>query len=303
MIEIKNLTMQYPNGRGVFDVNLSIPRGSILGFLGPNGSGKTTTIRALLGFMNGSSGECTINGLPCFVNSALNCRDIGFIAGEPTFPDGLTGAEYLNLLISVRSGLDAVKSSTVMRMRKDELVAYFELDTATKIKRMSKGMKQKTAIVAAFMHDPSVLILDEPSSGLDPLMQNKFVELVNAERKKGKTILLSSHIFEEIEKTCEDIVIIKAGRIVARDSVKTLKKGQRKIYVLESPEANKIKLPFETKPLDGNEIEVAVPFDKIDDFVKAISKYTITAMGTKELSLEDVFLSYYSKEGKKEVAK
>lgn len=307
MIEIKNLTMQYPNGKGIFDVDLNVGVGTAVGFLGPNGAGKTTTIRCLLGFMRGSEGTCTINGQDCFDNAHRNMLDIGFIAGEPSFPDGMTGMEYLNFLCEIRKGSEAKLNRSSdpkdnsyaanMRNRMGELIEYFEFDPKGKINRMSKGMKQKTAIVAAFMHDPNLLILDEPTSGLDPLMQNKFVDLLLREKKKGKTILMSSHMFEEVERTCEQVVIIKDGRIVASDDVKNLKTSGTARFVVTSPQVAKIKLSFPTKKLDTDKIEATVPFDKVDKFIKEIAKYNITWLKTQEQSLENIFLDMYKKEG------
>jgi len=264
--------MQYPNGKGVFDVDFGAEKGQVIGFLGPNGAGKTTTIRCLLGFMRGQKGECSIGGKECFANAPENMCDVGFIAGEPAFPDGMTGSEYLEFLCEVRGLKD--------KSRMHELIKYFELDPSGKIKKMSKGMKQKTAIVAAFMHNPSVLILDEPTSGLDPLMQNKFVELILQEKKKGKTILMSSHMFAEVEKTCEHVTIIKDGRIVAKDSVKNLKTRQKIIFVV-------------------NGQETAVANSDIDKFIKQIAKTKVESIAVKESTLENIFLDLYKKEESK----
>ena len=283
VIEIKNLTMQYPNGKGIFNVDLSVGVGAAVGFLGPNGAGKTTTIRCLLGFMRGMEGTCTINGRDCFDHAPDNMSDIGFIAGEPSFPDNMTGIEYLNFLCDIRKKANSTRKQdgncvANMKKRMQELIQYFEFDPKGKIKRMSKGMKQKTAIVAAFMHNPSLLILDEPTSGLDPLMQNKFVELLLQEKKNGKTILMSSHMFEEVERTCEHIVIIKDGRIVASDDVKNLKRGQKKTFVV-----------------NGKEHEVL--HSEVDKFIKKIAKNKVESISIKEQSLENIFLDMYKKEG------
>jgi len=272
MIQIKDLTMQYSNGKGVFDVDFTVEKGQTVGFLGPNGAGKTTTIRCILGFMRGQEGECFINSKESFAYAPENMKSVGYIAGEPAFPDGLTGIEYLDFLCEVRGLQD--------KSRMNELVKYFELDPSGKIKRMSKGMKQKTAIVAAFMHDPEVLILDEPSSGLDPIMQNKFVELVLNAKVRGKTILMSSHMFDEVEKTCENIVIIKDGRIVARDSVKNMKKLQAMTFVVNGKQHK-------------------VPYTDVDKFIKQIAKTKVDSISIQEPTLENVFLDLYKKEGDK----
>lgn len=206
MIKIEKMTIKYPNGRGVFDIDFAVEKGECVGFLGPNGAGKTTTIRCLLGFLRPLAGNCTIDAQNCFEHSPEICKKIGYIAGEPAFPDGMSGMEYLNFIQNMRGITD--------RKRMEELVKYFDFDPRGKIKRMSKGMKQKTAIVAAFMHDPEIYIFDEPTSGLDPIMQIKFIELMKREKAKGKTILLSTHMIGEIKSTADRMQIIRVGRIV-----------------------------------------------------------------------------------------
>ena len=232
MIEVKNLTMKYPSGKGVFELNFSVKDGEVMGYLGPNGAGKTTTIRALLGFMIPSLGSCSINGLDCFKDATEIQKKLGYIPGEISFFDDMNGDEFLKMLQDLRG----IKDYT----RMNELLELFELIPKGKIKKFSKGMKQKLGIVSAFMHNPDVYILDEPTSGLDPIMQNKFIDLILQEKAKGKTILMSSHIFEEVEKTCDNVIIIKDGRIVIQSDVHTLKSTQRNGYdvkVLQHEEA------------------------------------------------------------------
>ena len=157
-------------------------------------------------------------------------RELGYIPGEIAFFDDMTGEEFLRFLEKYRGRAGG--------SRKAELLEMFELSPKGKIKKMSKGMKQKLGIVAAFMHDPRILLLDEPTSGLDPLMQNRFIQLLDAEKAKGKTILLSSHIFEEVERTCDRVGIIRAGRLVADDPVETLRGRYLRSYTvtLEDPQ-------------------------------------------------------------------
>jgi ABC-2 type transport system ATP-binding protein len=293
-IEIKNLTMKYPSGKGVSNIDLSVDSGRVVGFLGPNGAGKTTTIRCLLGFLKGQSGTCAILGRDCFAEAPENMKHVGYIAGEPSFPEAMTGSEYLGYVIETRS---QYKDRGEMTKRMRELCEYFEFDASGKIKKMSKGMKQKVAVVACFMHDPDIYIIDEPTSGLDPLMQNKFVELVLAEKAKGKTIFISSHIFEEVERTCDEVVIIKDGKIVLRGGVKTLKMGQKKTYVAESENAGKIKIAgADVTAVSDNKIEIAIPYDKIDGMIKELGKHTVTNLELKEASIESVFMHLYGKE-------
>ncbi|MCL2630333.1 MAG: ABC transporter ATP-binding protein [Firmicutes bacterium] len=291
MISVKNLTMKYPSGNaGIFDIDFVVNAGEAVGFLGANGAGKTTTIRCLLGFMKGQKGECTLFGRECFLHAPKNMLGIGFIAGEPSFPEDMTGLEYLNYLQKERGQKDL--------SRMNELIKYFEFDASKKIKKMSKGMKQKTALVSAFMHDPSLYILDEPTSGLDPLMQQKFISLVLEEKAKGKTFLISSHIFEEVEKTCLRVIFIKDGRIATQDTVENLKKSQTQTFVVSAENAEKINISGAVKTnLSESECEFSIASSHADSFIKELSKHTIIGIRIKEQTLEDAFLNLYQANG------
>lgn len=223
-IKIDGLTRDYGNGKGIFQVSFEVSEGEVFGFLGPNGAGKTTTIRHLMGFLKPESGVCRINQLDCWRDRDRIQKNLGYIPGEISFFDDMTGTEYLQFVGKYR-GLASDN-------RQKDLLERFELNPGGKIRKMSKGMKQKIGIVAAFMHDPQILILDEPTSGLDPLMQNRFIDLLAEEKKNGKTILLSSHMFEEVERTCDRIAIIRAGRLAAVDSVDTLRKRHLHTYTV-----------------------------------------------------------------------
>ena len=213
------------------------------------------------------SGKCTIDGMDCWSESEKVQARLGYIPGEISFFDDMSGTEFLKFITDYR------KIGT--QNRKKELLERFELDPKGKIKKMSKGMKQKLGIVAAFMHDPDILILDEPTSGLDPLMQNRFVSLVAEEKERGKTILMSSHIFEEVERTCDRIGIIQKGRMIAVDSAAALHERHTRSYIvtLDNEDAAKA---------------FAADFDGICNG----KKVTVT---TKQ-SLEEIFMSYYGGE-------
>jgi ABC-2 type transport system ATP-binding protein len=213
VIKVKNLTKDYGMGRGVFDVSFDVKKGEVFGFLGPNGAGKSTTIRHLLGFIKPQSGGTEILGVDCWVDPSEVQKHLGYVAGEIAFPDNTSGWKFISQIAEMR-GIDL--------KRAQELCEYFGLKAQGELKRMSKGMKQKIALVIAFMHNPDIIILDEPTSGLDPLMQAKFCELVAAEKAKGKTILMSSHMFNEVESTCDRVAIIKAGKIVAEVDLKNV---------------------------------------------------------------------------------
>lgn len=267
VIKIENLVRDYGGGKGIFDIAFQVNQGEAFGFLGPNGAGKTTTIRHLMGFLKPKSGKCSIDGLDCWSQRDKVQARLGYIPGEISFFDDMTGTEFLRFVAEYR------KIGT--RSRIDELLERFELDPGSKIKKMSKGMKQKLGIVAAFMHDPDILILDEPTSGLDPLMQSRFVSLVAEEKEHGKTILMSSHMFEEVERTCDRIGIIRKGRMIAVDSAATLHELHTRSYTvtLDSEAAAKA---------------FAKDFGGICNGVKA----TVT---TKQ-SLEEIFMNYYGGE-------
>lgn len=291
IIKINNLTKDYGNKKGIFNVNISIKKGEVFGFLGPNGAGKTTTIRNLMGFIRPDSGTCSILGMDCFKESEKIKEKLGYLAGEIAFFDDLTGIKLLNFLADMKGIKD--------KRKMNELIERFELDPRGKVKKMSKGMKQKIGIISAFMSDAEVFILDEPTSGLDPLMQNRFVDLVLEEKKKGKTILMSSHIFEEIEKTCDRTAIIRNGKIVAIEDMDSLSKKRNKTYIISLSDKNEVekikKDNFNIKNIDGLNVSIAVKND-ISEFLKNVSKYKISDMNIKTESLEEIFLHYYGKE-------
>lgn len=291
MISAKNVTLQYPGGKGIFDINFQVKEGTVTGYLGPNGAGKTTTIRTLMGFMKPDKGCCTIHGLDCYKNASEVKKTLGYIPGEIAFPGGMSCGEYLKYQCELRG----LKNHGYM----DALTERFELDTKGTIKRFSKGMKQKVGIITAFMHDPDVLILDEPTSGLDPLMQNEFISLILEEKKKGKTILMSSHMFEEVERTCDDVLIIKDGRLVAQSDVKVLKSTKRKGFIVQTPDTDKLKaLGFKLGKITDTGCEVYVKGEELDTFIKKLGTLTVTGLEIKAQSLEDIFLNYYGMEAK-----
>lgn len=267
VIKIENLVRDYGGGKGIFDVSFHVNQGEAFGFLGPNGAGKTTTIRHLMGFLKPRSGKCTVDGLDCFRERDKIQARLGYIPGEISFFDDMSGAEYLKFIAEYRK-IDA-------HHRMEELLERFELDPKSKIRKMSKGMKQKLGIVAAFMHDPDILILDEPTSGLDPLMQNRFVSLVAEEKEHGKTILMSSHMFEEVERTCDRIGMIREGRMMAVDSAATLREKHTRSYTV-TLESEAVANAF------------AADFGGICNG----KKVTVT---TKQ-SLEEIFMNYYGGE-------
>ena len=208
-IELRGLKKDYGNGRGVFGVSFAVERGEVFGFLGPNGAGKTVTMRNLMGFIRPDEGTACIGGLDCFRERARIQERTGYLPGEISCMDEMTGGAFLEFMARMKR----MRSRTRMH----ELMELFELDPSRKVRKMSKGNKQKVGLVCAFMAEPDVVLLDEPTSGLDPLMQNRFIELVQQERERGTTVFLSSHIFEEVERTCDRVAFIRAGKLAAVD--------------------------------------------------------------------------------------
>ena len=267
VIKVESLVRDYGGGKGVFDISFHVKQGEAFGFLGPNGAGKTTTIRHLMGFLKPRSGSCTMGGLDCWRDRDKVQARLGYIPGEISFFEDISGAEFLKFIAEYR------RIGT--QNRKGELLERFELNTKTKIKKMSKGMKQKLGIVAAFMHDPDILILDEPTSGLDPLMQSRFIDLIADEKKHGKTILMSSHMFEEVERTCDRIGIIRQGRMVAVDDAAALRERHTRNYTV-------------TLANESDAQAFAADFSGIQNGLEV----TVT---TKQ-SLEEIFMNYYGGE-------
>ena len=206
IIEIRELTKDYGEGRGIFDLSLDVFKGEMIGIVGPNGAGKTTTFRNIMGFLKPTSGKITIKGLDSWADSEKTKRYIGYVPGEIAFPDLKSGTEF----IKSQAEFLGVKDLSYANY----LIEKLQLDPTANLKRMSKGMKQKTAIVAAFMASPEILILDEPTTGLDPLMRVSFLDILKEEKNKGKTILISSHSYEELEKHCDRVALINKGKLV-----------------------------------------------------------------------------------------
>ncbi len=225
VIETKKLTKDYGNGRGVFDLDLTVNEGEMVGYVGTNGSGKTTTIRHIMGFLKPTSGNVTVNGLSSWEHSSEIVKNIGYVPGEIAFPDLKTGIDFLKCQAEFLGLKDMSYAN--------ELIERLQLDPRADLKRMSKGMKQKTALVAALMNDAPIIILDEPTTGLDPLMRAAFLDIIKEEHKKGKTIFMSSHSFDELEKTCDKVALINDGRIVDMCDMNGIRERKVKEFKIE----------------------------------------------------------------------
>lgn len=292
VIEISHLTRNYGNGRGVFDVTFAIEKGEVFGFLGPNGAGKTTTIRHLMGFLSVKEGSCKVLGMDCKKEASKIQKKLGYLPGEIAFVEDMKGMQFIHFIGKYRN--------MKQYKRAYELIQMFEFNPDVSIKKMSKGMKQKLAIVCAFMDEPEVVILDEPTSGLDPLMQNKFVELTLEEKAKGTTILMSSHMFEEVERTCDRVGIIKDGKMAGIEKIDTLKNEKRKIFVLtfqDVEDAEQFAEAEEFKIVSREQTVVSVQIKKdVNQLIHRLGAYELVTMDVQQQSLEDFFMHFYGGE-------
>jgi ABC-2 type transport system ATP-binding protein len=206
MVETKQLSKNYKHNRGVHDMNMAIQQGEVVGIVGKNGAGKTTTMRMLMGFIHPSKGSAAIRGMDAWSKAAKTKPLIGYVPGEIAFPDTKSGATFLqNELALLRANKDEYVN---------ELIQRFKIDLTADLRRMSKGMKQKTALVCAFMTKPPLLLLDEPTTGLDPVMRDAFIDLILQVKAQGTTVFLSSHMFNELERTCDRIMFLKDGQVI-----------------------------------------------------------------------------------------
>ena len=282
------------------DITLTVNRGEVLTLLGENGAGKSTTIRHLMGFSKPDSGKVEIFGEPTFQKYYDVLKKVGYIPGEIALPAGLTGKEFIKMM----QDLTGVKNDEMLKM----LLDLFELDDASlmgDVKRMSLVVKRKIAVVSAFMSDPDVLILDEPTSGLDPVMQERFIEFIHKEKARGKTILLSSHIFSEIDNTCDRIAIIRDGKIVSEFIANDLKHASKKYYTIDfATEEDKKKFLASSSKIDsviliddkGKEIYISIEDKDLNGAIKLLSDVEVVKFSNRKESLEDYFMKFYKED-------
>lgn len=289
IIQAEKLTKFYGPSRGIQDINLSVHEGEIFGFLGPNGSGKTTTIRLLLDFIRASSGRARIFGMDAHADSARIRSRTGYLPGEYGMYEKMTASDYLDFLGSLRSRRKPAA--------RDRLIERFGLDVSRRIRSLSHGTRQKLALVQAFMHDPELVILDEPTSGLDPLMQQRFYELILEMKKRGKTVFLSSHVLSEVERVCDRVAILKEGRLIALHEIADLKKYRLKtMEITFEQDLDESLFQLEgVRRVEKNAHTVRLWVDaNLDGILRKIAQYPIDNISCRDARLEDVFLEYYA---------
>ena len=290
VVECVGLTKYYGRNRGVEDVTLVVEAGTTFGFLGPNGAGKTTTIRCLLGMLKPTSGESRVFGEQVTLDGAALRGRIGYVAGDVRLFERETGAWHIDYVARLR-GTPAPSAI--------ELIERLEFDPSRKVRELSKGNKQKLALIVGLMHDPELLILDEPTSGLDPLNQETVFEIVGERVARGATLFLSSHILSEVERVCERVGIVRAGHLVAEEDMSDLiAKHLRDVSVTFSG-------PVPAGVLDGIEgltdvtpsgdatLSARIRGDAIDTLVKRLAAHELVDLTIAHAKLEDVFREYY----------
>ena len=294
VIKAEHLTKDYGGGRGIFDVSFFVKKGETFGFVGTNGSGKTTTIRHIMGFIKPKRGQVFVLGMDAWKDSCKIKENVAYIPGEIAFPDLSTGIEFL------KAQAELLKLNDMSRA--DELVKRLQLDPSANLKRMSKGMKQKTAIVAALMADKDILILDEPTTGLDPLMRETFLELILEEKKRGKTILMSSQMFDELETTCDRVALIYEGKIIDIADVNALKNSTIKSFKIEflnKEDYQKFKkLKYKIVRDQEKYFQVTVEIDdgEINKLFRSLKNYKLKFIAEVKYNLEKHFKKVLEKE-------
>ncbi len=291
VIETDKLTKSYGQQRGIIDVDLAVEQGEVFGFLGPNGAGKTTTIRVLLDLIRPTAGRATVFGIETSVDPVAIHRRIGYLPGEFTLYDRLTGGQTLTYFANLRGGVDPAYQA--------ELIERFDLDPSRRFKEYSKGNKQKVGLVIALQHRPELLVLDEPTSGLDPLVQQTFFEFLRGVVGAGATVFLSSHILSEAEKTCDRVAIIREGRLAMVDRVDALRDLAH--HQVELRFAGPVPVTeFEALPgvsevsVDAHVLRMRVS-GAITPVVQAAARHELLDFVSREPSLEETFLAQYDR--------
>jgi ABC-2 type transport system ATP-binding protein len=294
-LTVEGLSKSYRNKRGINEVSFEVMQGEVFGFLGPNGAGKTTTIRLLMALLRADKGQARIAGMDVWEDSVAIKRLVGYVPGEPALDGGLRGGQILEYFANLRGGVDKAWLK--------QLVERLDLDLSRKYRQYSSGNKRKVVLVQAFMHRPKVLILDEPTNGLDPLGQQEFARMVQEVKEEGRTVFLSSHMLSEVEQTCTRVGIIREGKMVRIGSVSELKDIKRHEITITFKEANVPVAAFDhlagvsgvEMGLDGHTMRMSVQ-GEADGVVKAAAKYGVVSLNSHEPSLEDIFLRYYEGE-------
>lgn len=289
IVNTDNLTKRFGKLIALDGVNIKVDEGEVYGFIGPNGAGKSTTIRILLGMLRATKGEAKIFGKDAWKDAVDIHRRIAYVPGDVNLWPNLTGGEVIDVLLKMRG--------EVNKKRRNELIERFRLDPGKKCRTYSKGNRQKVALIAAFAHAADLYILDEPTAGLDPLMERVFEECVIEAKKEGKSILLSSHILSEVEKLCDTIGIIRQGKIIEAGHLREMRHLTRTNFIIKTkktiPSLNDVNGIHHIKETEDAELFFQADPDKIDEIIRYISRFGIVKLESTPMTLEDLFLRHY----------
>ncbi len=292
-IRIEGLSKDYGDGRGLFDLDLEVQQGEILGFLGPNGAGKSTTMRLLLDLIRPTSGAARVLGLDSHRDSLELRRRIGYLPGDFALQPRLSGAESLAYLAELRGDVNDV----LLR----SLAQRFKADLERPVRELSTGNRQKIGLIQAFMHEPELLILDEPIAGLDPLVQQSFHALLAEVRDEGRTVFLSSHTLSEVERVAERVAVLRQGRLVVVDSLDDLRSiavQRLEIEFADHAPAAEFRGLDGVREVDAKDRHLTVAFEgSADAIVKAAAAHEVRAIRSRDDDLEEIFLRYYRDDG------
>ena len=287
VIEIKNLSKSYKEFKAVDNISLDIQSGEIFGFIGPNGAGKSTTIKMLLNFIFPTSGSATILGLDCVTESLAIKKQVGYVSSDVRYYHNMTSLDIFKYTASFHG----IKNKQEVI---DEYVNYFEIEPNKKIADLSLGNKKKVAIVSALLQNPKLLILDEPTNGLDPMIQHRLFEVLEKKSKEGMTIFLSSHDLHEIQTHCDRAAFIKNGKIIAIEEINKGKELEKKVIVCTN---NLLETELEVigaTSIDMKDEQISFIYQgEMDTLIKLLSSKNITDLEIKPLDIEDKFLSMY----------
>jgi len=292
IIRTEKLTKSYGSHRGIIEVDLSVEQGEIFGFLGPNGAGKTTTIRTMLDLIRPTSGRALVFGIESSADPVAIHRRIGYIPGEFALYDRLSGKQTLEYFANLRGGVDPAYQAS--------LIERFDLDPSRRFREYSKGNKQKVGVVIALQHRPELLVLDEPTAGLDPLVQQTFFSTLSETVADGATVFLSSHILSEVEKSCDRVAIIREGRLAkvgTVDALRDLAHHQVELrFVGPVPAAEFEALPGVSEVVVDDQVLRMRVSGAITPVVQAAARYELLDFVSREPSLEETFLAQYGRE-------
>ena len=291
VIELEKLTKTYGTHRGIIDIDLAVQEGEAFGFLGPNGAGKTTTIRTMLDHIRPTSGRARVFGIDTTQDPVAIHRRLGYLPGEFTLYDKLSGGQTLDYFANLRGGVD--------RLYQQDLIARLDVDPSRRFREYSKGNKQKIGLIIALQHRPDLLLLDEPTSGLDPLVQQTFYEVIREAKAEGRTVFLSSHILSEVEKTCDRVAIIRDGRLARVDRTQALRDlahHQVELIFTDAVPVDEFSaLPGVSDVVADEHVLRMRVSGSITPVVRAAARYELRDFVSREPSLEETFLAEYGK--------